>query len=195
MASYPPFGDLPMKRLLAIACLLMIFGATQADTWSPPGPAVGTAFPDTLTLPDQAGKTQSLSALMGSRGAAVFFVRSADWCPYCKRQLAEANGKLAQFRALGLNVISVSHDSVDKLQPFFQAQNIGYTMLADADGKVVEKLGLRDLQYADGSKAYGVARPTLFIINRQGVITHKFAEQRYQDRPDLEQVLATLAKP
>jgi peroxiredoxin len=50
------------------------------------------------------------------------------------------------------------------------------------------------LQYADGSKAYGVARPMIFVVDRQLRITHKFAEESYRARPDLDQVLAALRK-
>jgi len=164
----------------------------QGAVWVPPGPAVGSTFPDALDLQDQTGKQQSLKALMGTKGAAIFFVRSADWCPFCKKQLADLNGRLAEFKALGLNVLSVSHDEVPQIAAYYQGQSIGYTMLADPQGTVVETLGIRDLQYADGSKAYGVARPMIFIVNPQLKITHKYAEESYRNRPDLNKVLAEL---
>ena len=50
-------------------------------------------FPDGLNLQDQSGKQQSLKALLGGKGAAIFFVRSADWCPFCKKQLQDALAK------------------------------------------------------------------------------------------------------
>ena len=153
---------------------------------------MGSTFPDGLNLQDQTGKQQSLKALVGSKGAAIFFVRSADWCPFCKKQLADVNGRLADFKALGLNVISVSHDEVPLIAAYYNSQSIGYTMLADPNGAVVEKLGVRDLQYADGSKAYGVARPMIFIVTPQLKITHKYAEESFRNRPDLDKVLTEL---
>jgi peroxiredoxin len=83
-------------------------------------------------------------------------------------------------------------DSVEKIAAFHSKQSIGFAMLADPDGATVEKLGIRDLQYADGSKAYGVARPMIFIVNPQLKVTHKFAEESYRNRPDLNKVLAEL---
>jgi peroxiredoxin len=53
---------------------------------------------------------------------AIFFVRSADWCPFCQGQLVDANRHLAQFRALGLNVVSVSVDEVGEVAKFAGAQ-------------------------------------------------------------------------
>jgi peroxiredoxin len=172
--------------------LCVTISNAQSTGWTPPGPAVGSEFSEPLALQDQTGKPQTLKALLGPKGAAVFFVRSADWCPFCKRQLADANSHLAEFKALGLNVISVSHDEVSKIAEFHQAQTIGFTMLADPDGAIVEKLGIRNTEYADGSKAYGVARPMIFIINPKLKITHKYAEESYRDRPDLNKVLAEL---
>ncbi|MGE0113586.1 MAG: peroxiredoxin family protein [Steroidobacteraceae bacterium] len=180
---------------LALTLLLVLgqSGNAHADTWVPPGPVVGDAFPDSLNLQDQAGKQQSLRTLVGKNGAALFFVRSADWCPFCKHQLVDVNGRLAEFKALGLNVVSISHDEVPLIAAFHQSQSIGYTMLADPKGIVVEKLGIRDMQYADGSKAYGVARPMIFIVNPQLKITHKYAEESYRNRPDLTKVLSELS--
>ncbi len=189
-----------MKKIVAMLAvigmsLFTVSGQAQTATWTPPGPAVGSAFPDTLALQDQSGKPQTLKALLGKNGAALFFVRSADWCPWCKKQLADVNSRLADFKTLWLNVVSISHDTVPLIAAFYSAQNIGYTMLADPDGAVVEKLGVRDMQYADGSRAFGVARPMIFIINPQLKITHKFAEESYRNRPDLNKVLAELRTP
>ena len=42
------------------------------------GPQVGTKVPD-FSLTDQRGRTQTLTSIMGSRGAVLVFFRSADW--------------------------------------------------------------------------------------------------------------------
>lgn len=180
--------------LFTMLSLVVATSHAQTTAWTPPGPAVGSTFPEPLALQDQTGKQRTLKALLGKNGAALFFVRSADWCPWCKKQLADVNTRLAEFKALGLNVVSISHDTVPLIAAFHGAQNIGYTMLADPDGAIVEKLGIRDLQYADGTRAFGVARPMIFIVDPQLRITHKYAEQNYRERPDLNKVLADLNK-
>ena len=177
---------------LLLACLCS--PGVHASEWTPPGPAVGAKLEQPLALLDQSGKMQNLKQLLGSNGAAVFFVRSADWCPFCKAQLVDANRHLKQFAALGLSVVSVSMDAVDKISAFHAEQKIGFTMLADPDGATVEKLGIRDLQYADGSKAYGVARPMIFVVDPKLTITHKFAEQSFRNRPDLDAVISELRR-
>ena len=66
--------------LAVLAAAVAVAGAATA--WVPPGPTVGNTFPNPLALEDQAGNRQELKGLLGRRGAAVFFVRSADFATY-----------------------------------------------------------------------------------------------------------------
>jgi peroxiredoxin len=157
------------------------------------GPQVGAKFPHELAAADQAGKPQTLASVMGEKGVAIFFVRSADWCPFCMGQLVDANRHLAGFRALGLNVVSVSVDEVEKIAAFAAAQKIGYPMLADPKGAINLSLGIRDEQYPVGSAQFGVPRPTLYVVDRGGTIRLRYMEPTYRTRPDLDAVLRDAA--
>jgi peroxiredoxin len=158
-----------------------------------PGPAVGAAFPHELAAPDQSGKPQTLKSLMGEKGVAILFVRSADWCPFCKGQLVDANRHFARFQALGVNVVSVSVDEVAEIAAFAAEQKVAYTMLADPKGAINLSLGIRDEQYPVGSAAFGVPRPTLYVLDRSGTIRLRYMEPTYRTRPDLEAVLRDVA--
>jgi peroxiredoxin len=152
-------------------------------------PLVGAKFPHALAAPDQSGKQQTIESLRGEKGVAILFVRSADWCPFCQGQLVDANRHFARFQALGLNVVSVSVDQVAKIAAFASAQKIEYSMLADPDGTINLSLGIRDEQYPVGSAAFGVPRPTLYVLDRTGTIRLRYMEPTYRTRPDLEVVL------
>jgi len=180
------------RRLAVVAVLLLPVSWASGSTESPVkmlGPEVGQRFPHTLAAMDQAGKPQSLKSLMGEKGLAVFFVRSADWCPFCKGQLVDANRHLAGFRERGVSVVSVSVDEVAPIAAFAAEQHIGYTMLADPHGDINLSLGIRDPQYPVGSPAFGVPKPTLYILDRQGVIRLRYQEPTYRTRPNLDAVL------
>lgn len=173
---------------------MLVLGALATDAMAAdPGPAVGDRFPHDLAAPDQSGARQTLQTLMGEKGVAVFFVRSADWCPFCKGQLVDANRHLAQFKALGLSVVSVSVDQVPKIAAFAAAQKIEYTMLADPDGAINLNLGIRDEQYPVGSAQFGVPRPILYVLDRSGTVRLRYMEPTYRTRPDLEAVLRDAA--
>ena len=177
-----------MKRILAIACLLASLAASAAE------PMVGQNFADNLNAPDAAGKVRTLQSLMGKKGLALLFVRSADWCPFCKGQLVDANRHLAAFRALGFEVASVSVDEVPPIAEFSRSQGIGYTMLADPKGAINERLGIRDTQYPVGSAAFGVPRPTLYILDSSGRIRLRYQEPTFRTRPDLDAVIRDIGK-
>jgi peroxiredoxin len=180
---------------LLLAALAFGAGPGRAEkAWTAPGPAVGTRFPSTLSLPDQAGVSRDLAALQGRKGTVLVFVRSADWCPYCMRQLVEVNARLPRFEALGLAVVSVSVDPVAEIAEFHRERKIGYPMLADSDGAVVQSLGIRDPSYGPDSEAFGVPQPVIFVVDRQQVVRAKFAERGYRNRPDLDRVLEQLGR-
>lgn len=179
---------MPIMRT-SVVLLLTLCCLTVSAQDEIPGPAVGERFPHELRAPDQDGTVQSLEKLYGDKGVALFFVRSADWCPYCRAQLADINSRLAEFEALGLNVVSVSVDEVPLIRKFYDAGSIGYTMLADPAGDINEALGIRDPQYPVGSAAFGVPRPTTYIIDRSGTIRLRYMEPTFRTRPDLDVVL------
>jgi peroxiredoxin len=75
---------------------------------------------------------------------------------------------------------------------FARSNGIRYPMLADADGALVESLGLRDTSYPAGTNAYGVAQPGLIVLDRERRVTGKHFVRGYRDRPDLDRVLESL---
>ncbi len=159
------------------------------DNW---GPGIGTSLPIELQHLDQEGVLQSFESLLGSRGMAVFFVRSVDWCSYCKRQMIELNERVADFRDAGVNVVSISYDSVEILDSFSSEFQISFHMLSDPTSEIINAFDIRDEMYEPGTSGYGVPRPGVFVIDTDGVIAAKFHEKSYKERPKLDDVLAAL---
>lgn len=68
----------------SMLALLVGLGPTQAPPARTPievsklGPQVGRPIPD-FSLRDQNGQTWTRQSIMGSKGAMLVFVRSADW--------------------------------------------------------------------------------------------------------------------
>ncbi len=77
-------------RLATISLLIALFAfvlcmpsAAAQDDWAfrPPtstGPAVGERIP-AFRAPDQNGRMQDFNSIKGPNGAAIYFMRSADW--------------------------------------------------------------------------------------------------------------------
>jgi len=62
-------------------------------------------------------------------------------------------------------------------------------ILADPKGEINLSLGIRDEQYPVGSAAFGVPRPTLYVLDNKGAVRLRYMEPTYKTRPDLETVL------
>ncbi|MFT4886734.1 MAG: peroxiredoxin [Pseudohongiellaceae bacterium] len=94
-----------------------------------------------------------------------------------------------QFEALGFSIAAISYDSVELLKEVQEDQEIEFPLLHDENVKHVNALGIRNLDYEPGHRVYGIPYPGIFLVDSNGVIKHKFAEERYQDRPGFEGVL------
>jgi peroxiredoxin len=91
-----------------------------------------------------------------------------------------------------MNIAAVTYDSVEDLKEAEQKHGVGFTLLHDEDVAIVNAFGVRNLNYEPGQRAYGIPDPGIFIIDADGVIQAKFAEESFRDRPDLGNVLEAI---
>ena len=191
-----------MQRILALGLVLafgfvLLLGQMAPVAANPDfdlGPAVNTKAPDIGTPNDFTGKPRSLASLMGDKGLVLFFFRSADWCPYCQAQMMDLNTVVAGIEKRGYKLAGISYDRPEIQKTFIERRNIGYTLLSDPKSEIIDRYKLRDPQYPPGNLAYGVPRPIIFILDKNGVIKAKLYEDTYQKRPPSGLVLQTLDK-
>lgn len=172
--------------------ILIQAGQSQANPDFDLGPAINAKAPDIGTPPDQTGAPRALSSLMGEKGMVLFFFRSADWCPYCQAQMMDLNTAVAGIERRGYKMAGISYDSPQILKTFIERRGIGYTLLSDPKSVVIDRYKLRDPQYPPGNFAYGVPRPIIFILDKNGVIKAKLYEETYTKRPPANLVIETL---
>ena len=182
-----------LASLVAGALILMVLLpfsiAVGADDFGPP---VGVKAPDIGTRPDQTGKLRTAADLMGRNGLVLMFFRSADWCPFCQAQLIDVNGGNAEIEKRGYRVAALSYDSPAILQAFTARRQIAFTFLSDPKSEVIDLYKLRDPQYRPGSRAYGVPRPVIFILDRNGDIKAKLYEESFKVRPPVAAIISRL---
>src|SRR5271154_1664491 len=177
-----------IRSVRRIACVLVAAApaagiSAVAASAEDLGPPVATKAPDIGTRLDQNGKPRAFSDLVGKNGLVLMFFRSADWCPYCQAQLIDVNGGVAEIEKRGYHVAALSYDSPEILQAFTVKRQIAFTFLSDPKSEVIDLYKLRDPQYPQGSRAYGVPRPIIFVLDKQGVIKAKLYEESFKVRP------------
>jgi peroxiredoxin len=152
------------------------------------GPAVGSHIPEFAAV-DLNGKRQTFDTLKGSKGLVLVFARSADWCPYCKTQLADLNRQAERFRMKGVNVASITYDSADILRAFANRIRIRYTMLSDPESTVIRAFNILNTNVDKNTPRFGIPFPGTYIINEKGIITAKYFDDDYRERSSAASIL------
>ena len=128
-----------MKPTLAIAILLVAFGAFAADPApAPVVPAEGTAAP-TFTLPSQDGQPVSLSQFHGKWVVLYFYPK--DFTSGCTIEAHNFQRDLAKYSAKNAAIVGVSVDPVDSHKGFCTKEGLNFKLLADTEHKVVNQYG------------------------------------------------------
>lgn len=178
-------GQLVILTLLIATTAL----AEPAESW---GPDIGSVIPGQLETLDQDGNSQSFQTLVGEKGLTIVFLRSVDWCPYCKRQAIELEMHADEFAARGTPLITISYDSLETLTSFKLKHAPGLQMLSDPQSVVIKAFGILNQKPKPGSRGYGIPNPGIIIVDTEGVIRAKFADKSYRDRPKTEAVLKAI---
>ena len=177
------------------------------------GPQVGERVPD-FSLKDQYGKVQTLKSIMGPKGAMLVFVRSADWCPYCKTQLVDLQTGIEQLRKQGLGMATISYDPLEVLAGFTKQHGVTYTMLSDVGSPTIKKFGLLNpvpewaldpalkddpAIMTEVQKYVSVVRPTAamvgiafpgnFILDAEGRVKQRHFEDFYIERNSVSSLI------
>jgi len=169
-----------------LAATLIFASSLQADDV---GLDVGEKAP-AFQLRDQDGKEVSLSDLTSNHDkVALAFYRSADWCPFCKRQLSGLQKDLKSLEQAGVTLVGISYDPVEVLERFSKEQKIGYTLLSDPGSKTIDAYQIRNKDVRPG-RAEGIPHPTIFLVDSTGVIAAKLREESYRERPTVEEIVA-----
>jgi peroxiredoxin len=156
------------------------------------GPSVGEAIPANFLTRDMTGAERRLDDLVGENGLVLVFNRSADWCSYCQGQMVELRSIQGDLEQRGYTLATISYDAPAILADFAAREDIGYTMLSDEGAAMIEAFDLRDPQYAEGSFAYGVPRPTIMVIGTDGIVQAKMVETDYRIRPEPADIVAAV---
>jgi len=137
-----------------------------------------------FTLPASTGKLVKLSDFKGKWVVLYFYPK--DETPGCTTEACSLRDARDELTALGAEVIGISRDDATAHEKFKTKYNLNFTLLTDADKKVM------DLYGAWGKKMFGqegILRKT-FIINPDGQVVKVYG--RVTPLGHGEQVVAEL---
>jgi peroxiredoxin len=172
------------------------------------GIAVGQKAPD-ATLDDLTGKKQKLSDLYKTGPTFVVFYRGG-WCPFCNLQLHDLAAAKADFDKRGIKLVAISVDKPSEEAKTQAKDGVPFPMLSDSKlvahkaFKVVHATGEEeqkkmasfgvDLGAYSGESHKSFAIPSVFLVDKGGVVRFAHVDEDYKTRPSAKQLLGVADK-
>lgn len=120
-----------------------------------------------FSLPDQSGRTVSLSDFAG-RTLLVYFYPKAD-TPGCTTQSCEVRDAREDLTGLGVDVVGISVSAVEAQRAFDEKFSLGFPLLSDPDHTVCDAWGTWGEKSLYGNTYMGVIRSS-FLVGPDGLI-------------------------
>ncbi len=133
-------------------------------------------------------KVQKVSK--GKSTVIAFF--PAAFTSVCTKEMCTFSDAIAKFNSLDANVIGISVDSPFSNKAFKEHNKINFTLLSDFKRKAVKKFGV-ELKDFNGLKGYISAKRSVFIVNKEGLITYKWVTEDQAKEPNYEEIKTALA--
>lgn len=97
--------------------------------------------------------------------------------------------RLGEMRALNSAIFAISVDTPEQNKEVVEANNLSFRILSDPDGKAMDAFGVR---HKGAWMGKDIARPAVFIIDRNGKVAWKAVTDNWRVRVRPEEVLDQL---
>ena len=124
---------------------------------------------------DQNGKPVSLADFKGQKVILYFYPE--DDTPTCTVQACNLRDNFGLLKKNGFVVLGVSPDKEKKHKKFEAKYDLPFTLIADADHKIIDKYGVWGEKQLYGRTYMGLHRTT-FLIDEQGIIRKIFLKPK-----------------
>lgn len=101
----------------------------------------------------------------------------------CTKELCSTRDDLDFYRILDAEVFGISTDTPQSLARYKQDHNFNFVLLSDYNKEVIRAYDTMYEEYSLGMR--GVAKRSVFLIDREGIIRHMEVLEVAGDMPDL----------
>jgi peroxiredoxin len=130
------------------------------------------------------------------------------WCPFCNFQIRELTHAYGELRKRGVMPVAVSVDRTDEATRTSATYEIPFRVLSDPDLQAHEAFKVvhhaddaevarlkgfgMDIEQYSGRDHHAIAIPSMFVIDKSGMVRWAHAARDYKTRPSPEQLFAAL---
>lgn len=148
---------------------------------------IGVVAPE-FTLIDTDKKAVSLSQYKGQNVVLLFF--PAAFTSTCTKELCQMRDELAYFTQLNAQILGISVDLPFTLARYKEDQNYNFPLLSDFNKAASSAYSSLYQEWIMGLK--GVAKRSVFLIDKEGIIRHQEILENAGDYPDFDTLKKTL---
>jgi peroxiredoxin len=151
---------------------------------------VGDNAPD-FTLHDTDLKPRSLKEFLGHKVVLAFFVGA--FTSVCTKEMCAFRDSMARLIDLKAQVIGVSVNDPFSNKAFAEKNRLTFPILSDYNRQAIKAYGVETLDFG-GLKGYTVAKRSIFIIDKKGVVCYAWTTEDPTIEPDYKEIENALEK-
>jgi len=145
---------------------------------------VGDKAPD-FKLPDIDMKPRSLSEFKGQKVLLAFFVGA--FTSTCTKEMCAFRDSMARLIDLKAQVLGISVNDPFSNKAFAEKNRLPFPVLSDYKREAIKAYGLELADFA-GLKGYTVAKRSIFVLDKDGVVRYAWVSEDPSVEPDYDEV-------
>jgi peroxiredoxin len=145
---------------------------------------VGNKAPD-FTLPDINMKPRELNEFLGKKVVLAFFVGA--FTSVCTKEMCAFRDSMARLIDLKAQVIGISVNDPFSNKAFAEKNRLTFPILSDYNRQVIKTYGVETPDFG-GLKGYTVAKRSIFIVDKNGVVRYVWTTEDPTIEPDYREI-------
>lgn len=145
---------------------------------------VGDKAPN-FTLHDTYLKPRSLKDYLGSKVVLAFFVSA--FTAACTKEMCAFRDSMDRLIDLKAQVIGISVNDPFSNKAFAEKNRLPFPVLSDYNHEVIKTYGVEASNFG-GLKGYTVAKRSIFIIDKNGIVRYVWATEDPAVEPSYEEI-------
>jgi len=145
-----------------------------------------------FTLYDTERKPKSLQDLL-SGGATLLAFFPGAFTGVCTREMCAFRDSMQEFNKFNAHVVGISVNDPWSNKAFADQNKLNFSLLSDYSRDVVRQYNILHDDFG-GLKGYTAAKRSVFILDRNGVITYKWVTEDPGKEPPYEELKKAVAK-